>query len=64
MDVTLTEDQTMLQDMTRRFLEDRSPIGALRKLADAGETLDREAWREGVEGPSQSIGFRVARHVD
>ncbi|MCB2079111.1 MAG: acyl-CoA/acyl-ACP dehydrogenase [Novosphingobium sp.] len=49
MDVTLTEDQTMLQDMTRRFLEDRSPIGALRKLADAGETLDREAWREGVE---------------
>ncbi|MCP5339934.1 MAG: SUMF1/EgtB/PvdO family nonheme iron enzyme [Sinobacteraceae bacterium] len=24
----------------------------------------RAAWREGVEGPSQSIGFRVARHVD
>ncbi len=49
MDVTLDEDQLMLQDMTRRFLEDRSPIGALRKLADSGSSLDRGIWREASE---------------
>lgn len=49
MDVTLNEDQLMLQDMTRRFLEDRSPIGALRKLVDGTDTLDRGIWREGAE---------------
>lgn len=49
MDVRLNEDQIMFQDMTRRFLEDRSPIGALRKLADAGQSLDRAAWQEGAE---------------
>jgi alkylation response protein AidB-like acyl-CoA dehydrogenase len=48
-DVTLNDDQLMLQDMTRRFLEDRSPIGALRKLVDRGETLDRALWREAAE---------------
>ena len=49
MDVTLNEDQTMLQDMTRRFLEDRSPIGALRKQANAKEGFDRDVWKEGAE---------------
>jgi alkylation response protein AidB-like acyl-CoA dehydrogenase len=48
-DVNLSEDQQMLQDMTRRFLEDRSPISALRKLVDRGESLDRDVWREGAE---------------
>ena len=49
MDVTATDDQLMLRDMTRRFLEERSPIGALRRLADSGGKLDRAAWREGAE---------------
>ena len=49
MDVSVNEDQQMLQDMTRRFLADRSPIGALRKLADKGESLDRDVWREAAE---------------
>ena len=49
MDVTLNEDQSMLQDMTRRFLEDRSPISALRKLVDGGVTLDRDVWRAAAE---------------
>jgi len=49
MDVTLNEDQTMLQDMTRRFLEDRSPIGALRKQVNAKEGFDREVWKAGAE---------------
>jgi alkylation response protein AidB-like acyl-CoA dehydrogenase len=49
MDVMLNEDQLMLQEMTRRFVEARSPIGALRKLVDRGETLDRALWREAAE---------------
>lgn len=49
MDVTLNEDQTMLQDMTRRFLEDRSPIGVLRKQVNAKEGFDRNVWKEGAE---------------
>jgi alkylation response protein AidB-like acyl-CoA dehydrogenase len=46
-DVTATEDQLMLRDMTRRFLEERAPIGALRRLVDAGGRIDRDSWREG-----------------
>jgi alkylation response protein AidB-like acyl-CoA dehydrogenase len=49
MDIELNEDQVMLQDMTRRFLEDRSPISALRKQANAGEGFDRDVWKEGAE---------------
>ena len=49
MDIELNEDQVMRQDMTRRFLEDRSPITALRKQANAGEGFDREIWKEGAE---------------
>ncbi|MCB2073242.1 MAG: acyl-CoA/acyl-ACP dehydrogenase [Novosphingobium sp.] len=49
MDVELNEDQTMLQEMTRRFLEDRSPIAALRRLVDGGEGFDREVWRQAAE---------------
>ncbi|MDG2003312.1 MAG: acyl-CoA/acyl-ACP dehydrogenase [Novosphingobium sp.] len=49
MDVNLSEDQVMLQDMTRRFLDDRSPIAALRKLVDGDASLDRDVWREGAE---------------
>lgn len=49
MDVVVTEDQRILQDSTRRYLEDRSPIGALRRLADNKEAFSAAAWREGVE---------------
>ncbi len=49
MDVNLNEDQAMLQDMTRRFLEERAPIGALRKQVDGGVRIDRDIWREAAE---------------
>lgn len=49
MDVDLNEDQVMLQDMTRRFLEERAPIGALRKAVDGGAAIDRALWREAAE---------------
>jgi alkylation response protein AidB-like acyl-CoA dehydrogenase len=45
-DVIVTEDQRMLQDATRRYLEDRCPIGELRRLADRRETYSTDAWRE------------------
>lgn len=49
MDVIVSEDQRILQDSTRRYLEDRSPIGALRQLADNKTEFSAAAWREGVE---------------
>ena len=49
MDVDLNEDQVMLQDMTRRFIEERAPIGALRRQVDGGVLIDREIWREAAE---------------
>ena len=49
MDVILNDDQRMLQDMIRRFIEDRSPIGALRRMVDGGTEYDRNTWREGAE---------------
>jgi alkylation response protein AidB-like acyl-CoA dehydrogenase len=48
-DVNLNDDQVMLQDMTRRFLEERAPIGALRKQVDGGVEIDRDLWREAAE---------------
>jgi alkylation response protein AidB-like acyl-CoA dehydrogenase len=48
-DIVATEDQRLLQETTRRFLENESPIGATRKLADQGGGFDREIWRKGAE---------------
>jgi alkylation response protein AidB-like acyl-CoA dehydrogenase len=48
-DVIATEDQLMLRDMTRRFLEERSPVAALRRLVDGGGRIDRDAWHQGAE---------------
>jgi len=48
-DVIVTEDQRILQDSTRRFVESRSPITALRELADKKEAFSSVAWRESVE---------------
>jgi len=47
-DVIASEDQRMLQDSTRRFLEARSPIGALRQLVDNAGTFSPDQWREAV----------------
>jgi alkylation response protein AidB-like acyl-CoA dehydrogenase len=48
-DVIATEDQRMLQETTRRYLEDRSPIGATRRQADGKTGFDRDVWRAGAE---------------
>ena len=49
MDVVLSEDQKMLQETARRFLENRSPIGAVRKMVGDKGGLDRDIWRQGAE---------------
>jgi alkylation response protein AidB-like acyl-CoA dehydrogenase len=49
LDITATEDQRMLQDITRRFLEKRAPIGTARRLIGDDVGFDRDAWREGAE---------------
>jgi hypothetical protein len=48
MDIAAAEDQRLLQETTRRFLESKSPIGALRRLAGSGGGFDREVWRQGA----------------
>jgi alkylation response protein AidB-like acyl-CoA dehydrogenase len=48
-DVTLNENQAILQQTTRRFLEARSPIGAVRRLAESGDRFDSAAWRACAE---------------
>lgn len=49
MDVVVTEDQLMLQDATRRFLEKRTPVEALRKCVESQQNYLPEIWREGLE---------------
>jgi alkylation response protein AidB-like acyl-CoA dehydrogenase len=49
MDIAAAEDQRLLQETTRRFLESKSPIGALRRLAGSGGGFDRDVWRQGAE---------------
>lgn len=41
-----TEEETMLADAARGFLDDAAPVSHLRKLREAGETRDDALWRE------------------
>jgi alkylation response protein AidB-like acyl-CoA dehydrogenase len=44
----LTEEQTMLRDAAKGWTQDSAPVGALRKLRDAGskQSFDPAAWSE------------------
>jgi alkylation response protein AidB-like acyl-CoA dehydrogenase len=48
-DIDVSEDQKLLQETTRRFLEKRSPIGATRRLIGDQTGFDRATWRQGAE---------------
>jgi alkylation response protein AidB-like acyl-CoA dehydrogenase len=68
-DVVVSEEQRLLQQSTREFLEARSPIGALRRLIENEVEFDREAWCEaarqgwiGVFTPERHGGFAEASH--
>ncbi len=41
-----TEEETMLVDAARGFLDEAAPVSALRALRDKGETHDAGLWRE------------------
>ena len=45
----LSEEQEMLRDMARDWAANESPVAAFRKLRDAGEGFDREAWQTMAE---------------
>jgi alkylation response protein AidB-like acyl-CoA dehydrogenase len=48
-DIYASDDQRMLQDMTRRFLEERAPIGVFRRSIENESGFDRQVWRDGAE---------------
>jgi alkylation response protein AidB-like acyl-CoA dehydrogenase len=44
--LTKTEEEVMLADAARGFLDDAAPVSHLRKLRDAGQTYDPALWKE------------------
>ena len=46
-----TEEQTMLRDAAKAWVQEKSPVAAFRKLRDSGniDGFDRAAWREMAE---------------
>ncbi len=49
MEFALTEEQEMLQDSVRRFLEDKLPLDRVREIADTGAASATDAWAGLVE---------------
>ncbi len=51
MPLVLTEEQQMLRDSARGFLDEKAPVAALRKLRDDGneDGFDRGLWKEMAE---------------
>ena len=51
MPLVLTEEQEMLRDAARGFLDEKAPVSALRKLRDANDEtgFDRNLWKEMAE---------------
>jgi len=44
--LVITEEETMLADMARGFLDGAAPVSKLREMRDAGQTHDADLWRE------------------
>ncbi|MBV1925505.1 MAG: acyl-CoA/acyl-ACP dehydrogenase [Rhodobacteraceae bacterium] len=44
--LTKTEEEVMLADAARGFLDDAAPVSHLRKLRDAGQTYDSALWQK------------------
>ena len=49
MNFAYNEDQKLLRETTRRFLEERHPLAALRPNLETDTTLDRAVWRDGAQ---------------
>ncbi len=64
MKLVRTEEETMLADMARGFLDGAAPVSKLREMRDNGVTHDAKLWSEmaemgwaGVLVPEDSGGF-------
>ncbi|MEQ6250853.1 acyl-CoA dehydrogenase family protein [Sulfitobacter sp. HNIBRBA3233] len=44
--LVLTEEETMLADMARGYLDGAAPVSAFRKMRDAGQTHDTKMWKD------------------
>lgn len=44
--LTLSEDETLLVDSARGFLDESSPVGKFRELRDAGKAYNPELWKQ------------------
>lgn len=44
--LVMTEEETMLADMARGFLDGAAPVSKLREMRDAGQTHDAGLWKE------------------
>jgi alkylation response protein AidB-like acyl-CoA dehydrogenase len=49
MNLELTEDQAFFRDTTRKFLEDRAPLTAVRALWDGTDGFERDYWTQAAE---------------
>ncbi len=47
--LVMTEEETMLADMARGFLDRAAPVRKLREMRDAGQTHDAALWKEMAE---------------
>src|SRR5947209_14554882 len=45
----LTEDQEFFRDTTSRFLDERAPVGELRRLRDDPAGYEDKYWQQGAE---------------
>ena len=64
MNVTITEEQTMLQDSVKKFVENEIPLGKVRELFDEPNGLTDELWTKiaeqgwlGILVPEESGGL-------
>jgi alkylation response protein AidB-like acyl-CoA dehydrogenase len=49
LDLDLSDDQKLFRDTTRRFLDTRWPMAAVRRLLDDPLGFDRDLWGDGAE---------------
>src|ERR1700684_2575752 len=49
MDYNLSDDQVLLRDTVRKFLERASPLTAVRELGERGGSLQRPWWHQAAE---------------
>lgn len=49
MEYGASDDQQLLQETTRRFVESRAPVSEVRRFADDPAGFDGQVWRQGAE---------------